>query len=87
MGHATTIRDNLLELEQAAQRLTPRPQDAPPPAPPIVEGDNERALRLHAPLTNLLLESQRRAADKVRTTKHAPATMVAGIAMPESRTD
>ena len=34
MGHATTIRDNLRELEQAAQRLTqlPRDEDAPPAA-------------------------------------------------------
>ncbi len=78
MGHATTIRDNLLELEQAAQRLTPRPQDAPPPAPPIVEGDNERALQRHAPLTNLLA---------AWAAKRAPRTMVTSIAVSESRTD
>ncbi len=73
MGHATTIRDTLLELEQAAQRLTQWLPDAPLPAPQVIAGENERALPLGVPLPNLRLEGQCSVTD-----------MVAGIAMRES---
>jgi hypothetical protein len=63
MGHATTIRDNLLELEQAAQRLTQLPPDELQPAPSIIDNENGRARPLRVLLPTLLPEGQRSAAD------------------------
>ncbi len=63
MGHAMTIRDNLQELEQSAQRLTQAPPDATQPESLIVDGDNEDALPPRLPLPDLLPEGQRIAVD------------------------